>query len=234
MDSRPASVVRVGICSAGGTARDHLVAGLEQQGYAVVLAASGQEAYACFAVNDVGVVILDVGLPDIDGPAWIRSFRRTRRFVPVLAMVPSPLLAERLSCFAAGADDCMTQPYDVDEVVARVRALVRRRTAATATATDGVRLNATTLSLSTAHGDQHLRPTEFRVLATLLGAGNRVVTREDLVRAAWPENPLASHDTMDHTLAQLRHKLELAASPVSIETVRGIGYRVTPATATAP
>jgi DNA-binding response OmpR family regulator len=229
MDGRPgpapASRVRVGICSTDAATRECLVAGLEEHGFAVVLATSGQAAHTCFAADDIGVIVLD--LPAVDGPGWVRAFRGTRRLVPVLAVVRSPALAERLTYFSAGADDCMSQPVDVDEVVARVRALARRRGRIPA-ASGGVRLNATTLSLTTAHGQQHLRPTEFRVLATLLGAGNRVVTREDLVRAAWPENPYASHDTMDHTLAQLRQKLALASSPISIETVCGVGYRVMP------
>ncbi|WP_405672146.1 response regulator transcription factor [Streptomyces canus] len=205
--------------------RDVLRRGLLDEGFDPVPAADGATALR-LATDDIAAIILDVGLPDADGRDVCQALRAGGFAAPIIFLTARHHLTDRLSGFSAGADDYLPKPFHLSELVARLRAALKRAApAAVATAGDLV-LDATRHS---AHvGDDHidLSPTEFRLLATLMAAGGTLVSRRDLVRAAWPDGAQVSDNTLDQYLSRLRRKLREAGSGLGLTTTRGIGHRL--------
>ncbi|MEU0945670.1 response regulator transcription factor [Streptomyces canus] len=205
--------------------RDVLRRGLLDEDFDPVPAADGATALR-LATGDIAAVVLDVGLPDADGRDVCQALRAGGFAAPIIFLTARHHLTDRLSGFSAGADDYLSKPFHLAELVARLRAALKRAApAAVATAGDLV-LDATRHS---AHvGDVHidLSPTEFRLLATLMAADGALVSRRDLVRAAWPDGAQVSDNTLDQYLSRLRRKLREAGSGLGLTTTRGIGHRL--------
>ncbi|MFK4103908.1 response regulator transcription factor [Streptomyces sp. NPDC019531] len=205
--------------------RDVLRRGLSDEDFDPVPAADGATALR-LATDDIAAIVLDVGLPDADGRDVCQALRAGGFAAPIIFLTARRHLTDRLSGFSAGADDYLPKPFHLAELVARLRAAIKRTApAAVATAGDLV-LDATRHS---AHaGDVHidLSPTEFRLLATLMAAGGTLVSRRDLVRAAWPDGAQVSDNTLDQYLSRLRRKLREAGSGLGLTTTRGIGHRL--------
>ncbi|MEU5302913.1 response regulator transcription factor [Streptomyces noursei] len=205
--------------------RDVLRRGLADEGFAPVPAADGATALRLVA-DDIGAVVLDVGLPDADGRDVCQAMRANGFTAPILFLTARHHLTDRLSGFSAGGDDYLPKPFHLAELVARLRATLKRAAPpAVATAGDLV-LDATRHTAGVGDAHVELSPTEFRLLATLVAAGGAIVRRRDLVRAAWPDGAQVSDNTLDQYLSRLRRKLREAGSNLSLRTVRGIGNRL--------
>jgi two-component system response regulator MprA len=145
---------------------------------------------------------------------------------PVLFLTARDALTDRLAGFGAGGDDYVTKPFHFDEVVARLRALLRRRGADVAVERGALRLDPVAHAVRLGDREVALTPTEFRLFAALAGQPGAVLRRRDLVRAAWPEGAIVYDNTLDQYVARLRRKLRALGAENEIVTVRGVGYRL--------
>jgi two-component system response regulator MprA len=205
--------------------RSLLQRGLTEEGFEVRVAADGASAVAQ-ADDEPDVLIIDIGLPDADGRDVCQALRARGCAAPVLFLTARDAMTDRLSGFSAGGDDYVTKPFHFDEVVARVRALLRRSGADAAVDLGNMRLDPVAHALGGAGGEVSLTPTEFRVLAALAAQPGAVLRRRELVRAGWPEGAIVHDNTLDQYVARLRRKLREAAVDSTIVTVRGVGYRL--------
>ena len=206
--------------------RSQLSRGLGEAGF--VVEAVGDAAAAMARSGDMpdGLVI-DIGLPDADGRDLCQALRARGVDAPVLFLTARDAMSDRLAGFSAGGDDYVTKPFHFDEVVARLRALMRR---SGADRRDHARCAAAGSRRPRDHAAttarRRSRPTEFRVLAALAARPGAVVRRRDLVRAAWPDGAIVHDNTLDQYVARLRRKLRDVSAPTAIETAHGVGYRL--------
>ena len=214
----------VGLCEDDPAIRRVVTQSLELTGHSVVSAHNGAEALQRFGADAVlDAIILDIGLPDADGRDVCQALRSAGQSAPVLFLTALGAVHDRLSGFSAGADDYLPKPFDVKELIARVEALSRRgRTAAAPVG--GLALDPARHSMR--HGDAEvlLTPTEFRMLAAITSRPGEVVRRHAVVAAAWPEGARVSENTVDSYIRRIRGKLKELDAPVTLRTVRGVGF----------
>jgi two-component system OmpR family response regulator len=172
-------------------------------------------------------LIIDVGLPDSDGRDLCQALRARGVQVPVLFLTARDAMSDRLSGFAAGGDDYVTKPFNIAEVAARLRALLKRAGATPAFQAAGLLLDPTAHEIHAAEQTISLTPTEFRLIAALAARPGDTLNRRELVRAAWPEGAVVHDNTLDVYLARLRKKLKGLPKAPEIATVHGVGYRLT-------
>ena len=203
-----------------------LARALEREGHDVTWIADGAEAAREGAGGDHDLVILDLGLPGLDGLDVCRRIRAVRPAVPVLMLTARAEELDAVVGLDAGADDYVAKPFRAAELLARVRALLRRSAPETLEA-GGVRVDPAARRAFGPDGDElTLSPKEFDLLALLLREAGVVVTRERIMSEVWDENWFGSTKTLDVHVASLRRKLgDDAASPHLITTVRGVGLR---------
>jgi len=213
--------------------RDILVRGLREEGFDVRAAATGAAALreAAAARGPTDIAIIDIGLPDADGRDVCQALRAQGLDAPVLFLTARDAVTDRVSGFSAGGDDYLVKPFHFAELVARLRALLRRATAgvgahAAEHVAGGVRLDPLAHGLSGPDGEVTLTPTEFRIIAAMAGRPGEVVRRRELVAAAWPDGAIVHDNTLDQYIARLRRKLRTASSEAAITTVHGVGYRL--------
>jgi two-component system OmpR family response regulator len=220
--------VSVGVCEDDHPLRDVLRRALSAEGYTVRLTASGEEAIDAFTADPPQLLVLDITLADRDGREVCAALRARGLDLPVLFLTGRRELEDRLAAFEVGADDYLTKPFELDELLVRIRGLLRRADArARQTAGDGgLRLDAATHAVVLDKREVPLTRTEFRVLATLLGARPNVVHRSLLAATAWPDTPRPAANTLDSCVARVRSKLREVGSDMAITTVRGVGYRL--------
>lgn len=219
-------MVRVGVCEDEAAIRKVLVRALGSAGHDVVVAHDGGEAMRVLgAPADVDVIVMDIGLPDADGRDVVQALQAGGQDAPVLFLTALGAAHERLSGFAAGADDYVVKPFEVKEVLARVDVLARRRRAARP-ASSGLVLDAVTHSVRGERGEVTLTPTEFRMLAAIAARPGEVVRRHAVVAAAWPDGAMVSDNTVDSFLRKVRAKVASVTDSTRIETVRGVGFTV--------
>jgi DNA-binding response OmpR family regulator len=197
---------------------------LERDGFTVVRAACGGEALAELARRPVRVVVLDVGLPDMDGFDVCRTIRAQSR-VPILMLTARDEEPDRITGLEMGADDYVTKPFSPRELAARVRAVLRRAEAwtdAAELALGDVVVRRETRVATVAGAHVELTGKEFDLLAFFLGNPEAVLTRELLLDRVWGLAYPGGTRTVDVHVASLRRKL---GRPELIRTVRGIGYK---------
>jgi DNA-binding response OmpR family regulator len=182
------------------------------------------------AGDDIGLVVLDLGLPDVDGLHVCRKLRVARPDLAILILTARDRELDVVAGLDAGADDYLVKPFRLSELLARVRAHLRRTAAAAAEpsaepleAAD-VRVDGPARRAWRAGAELELRPKEFDLLALLVGEAGRVVTRERIMRDVWDTDWLGSTRTLDTHVLSLRHKL----GAERITTLRGVGYRFEP------
>ena len=199
-----------------------LVRVLEGQGHAVARLRSGSGAVA--AANDgVGLVILDLGLPDMDGLEVCRRLRLARPDLAILILTARDQELDVVAGLDAGADDYLVKPFRLSELLARVRAHLRRAGEEERGALQAGEIRVDRDSRRAWRGDEELtlRPKEFDLLALLVGSAGRVVTRERIMDEVWDTAWMGSTKTLDTHVATLRQQVGRDA----ITTLRGVGYR---------
>jgi two-component system OmpR family response regulator len=201
-----------------------LASALAEAGYAVDSAADGERADFLIQTEEIDAVVLDLGLPKIDGLTLLRQWREAGLFVPVLVLTARGSWHEKVQGIDGGADDYMAKPFRMEEVLARLRALIRR---ASGTANPELRCGALTLDTRagrvTVDGVAvRLTSHEFRVLSYLMHHRGRVVSQAELTEHIYAQSFNRDSNTVEVFIARLRRKLGSAF----IETVRGLGYRI--------
>ncbi len=211
--------------------RDQLRYSLQNLGHTVAVAALGREGSDLAEAGSFDVIVLDVGLPDMNGIQVAEHLREAGNVTPILFLSGMKSEEDIVSGLEAGGDAYMTKPFSMKELDARLRALTRRH-AMERQAREAVRLTAGDLevnrvarSVSRGGKSLHLTPVEFDLLATLMEAQGDVVSREELLRKVWGLDFHPETVVLDTHLSNLRKKLR-AAGPPLIENVRGSGYRI--------
>ena len=191
-----------------------------------VVAHNGAEAVRLFARDErMDVLVLDIGLPDSDGRDVCVALRSAGQMAPALFLTALDQMHEKLAAFAAGADDYLTKPFEVAELIVRVEALARRLPLARPASGELI-LDPARHSVVYADAGVPLTPTEFRMLAAVTSRPGEVVRRRVVIAAAWPDGAQVHDNTVDSYATRIRRKLERVGSPVQLRTVRGVGFEL--------
>jgi two-component system, OmpR family, KDP operon response regulator KdpE len=210
-----------------------LAINLRAHGYAVEAVGTGRDALGAAADEPPDLVVLDLGLPDLDGVDVVRGLRGWST-TPILILSARHGQQQKVAALDAGADDYVTKPFGMDELLARVRALMRRAAVPPADEPSIVETDSFTVDLAahrvtTQDGDIRLTPTEWHILDVLVRHPGRLVTQRQLLQEVW--GPAYSSETnyLRVYMSQLRHKLEKdPARPKHLVTEPGVGYRFEP------
>jgi two-component system OmpR family response regulator len=227
MEKKGARAARVLVVDDEALIRDVLSGSLRLAGYDVATAASGAEALRAVASERPDLILLDVMLPEGDGFEVVRRLRSAGGpEVPVIFLTARGGVTDRLAGFETGADDYVTKPFSLDEVLARVGAVLKRTRQARA----GSRLQVADLSLDEdAHEVRRagrvitLTPTEYRLLRFLMANAGRVVSKGQIFERVWEFNPDGEGNVVEPCVSYLRRKVD-RWEPRLIHTVRGAGY----------
>ncbi|WP_028449446.1 response regulator [Chitinibacter tainanensis] len=204
---------------------------LELAGWQVHVAETGQRALITIASRQPDLVILDLGLPDLDGLEVIRRVREWSS-IPLLVLSARAQEGEKVAALDAGADDYLTKPFGVDECLARIRVLLRRHAGQSAKAAQTFQFGDVSVDLvqrqvSKAGQAIHLTPIEYRLLSTLIRHAGKVLTHRELLREVWGPNHSESSQYLRVYMGHLRQKLEYdPALPTYLLTETGVGYRL--------
>ena len=224
-DSRP----RVLVVDDDRAVRDSLRRSLEFNGYDVVLAADGAEGLVAVGSHHPDVVVIDVMMPRLDGIETTRALRAAGNDVPILVLTARDAVGDRVEGLDAGADDYLTKPFALEELLARLRALLRR----VVPDADGESevLSFADLSMDVASRDVsrggraiELTRTEFTLLEMFLRRPRRVLDRSFILEEVWGYDFPTSANSLEVYVGYLRRKTEAEGEPRLIQTVRGVGY----------
>ncbi len=209
-----------------------LIHTLEREGYVVVRSATGAEAIERVSAKPPAAVILDLGLPDMDGIDVCRAMRAGGYEGGIIIVTARAGELDRVVGLDVGADDYLTKPFGLAELQARVRALLRRSTArtvvetTTVTTASGLKIDARSRRVQRDGVEIALTAKEFDVLAVLASHIDNVVPRDVLMTQVWDENWFGSTKTLDVTIGRLRSKLEGAGVVERVVAIRGVGFRL--------
>lgn len=205
-----------------------LVRTLEREGYDVVRVDSGAGALAELGSTAVDVIILDLGLPDMDGLDVCRTARDQGYGGAIMIVTARAGELDRVVGLDYGADDYLAKPFGLAELQARVRALLRRTGAngSGPVPEGGLRIDVAARRVYSGDVEVSLTGKEFDVLAVLSSQRDKVVSRERLMADVWDENWFGSTKTLDVTIGRLRQKLEAAGVSDKVVAVRGVGFRL--------
>jgi len=203
-----------------------LVKAFEQAGYAVDEAFDGEEGEFLGETEPYDAVVLDIGLPGKDGVAVLEAWRKAGRKMPVLVLTARDRWSEKVQAFDAGADDYVTKPFHLEEVLARLRALVRRASghASSDLVCGPVRIDTRTSRVSVNDVTIKLTSLEYRLISYLMHHAGRVVSRTELVEHLYDQDFDRDSNTIEVFVGRLRKKLGVDA----IRTIRGLGYVLEP------
>lgn len=211
--------------------RRFLRATLEANGYRVLEAETGRTGVSEAANHKPDLLIVDLGLPDIDGLEVVRKVRAWSA-LPIIVLSARSLEAEKVAALDAGADDYVTKPFGVSELLARLRVAFRHR-AKVGGEGDAVfelrelRVDLAQRKVTVAGREVHLTPIEYRLLAELTRHAGKVLTHRHLLNAVWGPSRLEQNHYLRIYMAELRHKLEAdPAQPRFLLTEAGVGYRL--------
>jgi two-component system response regulator MtrA len=211
--------------------REIATLGLEQAGFRVTSSGDGREALIRFRQEPFDLVVLDVMLPSLDGFEVCRELRRESQ-VPIVMLTARADLHDVVTGLELGADDYVTKPFELPELVARVRAVLRRSTAEptdTPIAVDDLEIDPAGFRVRRRGEDLALTATEFRLLLELARRPKQVFTRQLLLELVWNYDYLGDSRLVDAAVQRLRAKVEDdPKQPRLIRTVRGVGYRLDP------
>jgi two-component system OmpR family response regulator len=209
--------------------RDLVSSALRIAGFATSTAIGGREALDLISRARPDLIVLDVGLPGVDGFEVCRRLRGEGDQTPVIFLTARDAAEDRVSGFTRGGDDYVTKPFSLEELVARVRAVLRRTGAAPPTVSDGrmryadLEMDEDTLLVTRAGAPVQLSPTEFKVLRYLLANRERVVSKAQILDHVWDYDFAGNSGVVENYICYLRKKIDFA-DPALIHTVRGFGY----------
>ena len=172
------------------------------------------------------LLVIDIGLPDADGRDVCQALRARGVDTPVLFLTARDALTDRLAGFSAGGDDYVTKPFDIEEVAARLQALLRRAGGDAPAASAGMQFDPIERTIEQGEVRLTLTPTEFRILAALAARQGRACVRLELARAGWPYGAIVHDNTLDVYVARLRRKLRPLEAGPALSTVHGLGYQL--------
>lgn len=213
---------------------DLLVEAFTNRQYEVDVAQDGEAAWNLIHLLEYDLIVLDLTLPKIDGIKLCQQLRArgaTARnaAVPVMMLTARDTIADKIIGLDAGADDYMVKPFDIDEMMARIRALLRRGnpTANPTLVWGDLRLNPSTYEATYQETALSLTPKEFALLELLISSGRRVMSRPIIIEKLWPVPETPTEEAVKTHIRTLRQKLRAANAPDDlIETVHGMGYRM--------
>ncbi|MFD8256175.1 response regulator transcription factor [Streptomyces werraensis] len=208
--------------------RTLLTSALTAAGYGVISAATGQEALASALDRRPHLIVLDVMLPDTDGFRFTRDLRARGVYTPVLFLTARGDVEGRIIGLSSGGDDYVTKPFHIQEVLLRIRAILRRSNAPASVTGAALRYADLTLDEATREvrrGDRpvQLSPTEFRLLASLLAHPERVLEKAEILQQVWRYDFSGDTRIVDTYIKNLRRKID-RTPPALVHTVRGVGY----------
>ncbi|MEY2883160.1 MAG: hypothetical protein RL490_884 [Pseudomonadota bacterium] len=200
--------------------------GLHGHGYAVDCCATIDAAEAALQITPYDLLLLDLGLPDGDGLALLRAIRRRRDTTPILVITARGGLDDRVSGLDAGADDYLVKPFQIPELAARCRALLRRPGAALGTVLTGgnVALDTAAREVLVAGRAVETPPREVDLLEHLLRRAGHVVAKASLENALYAMDAEVTPNALEAVVSRLRKRLAATAADVTIRTVHGVGY----------
>jgi two-component system KDP operon response regulator KdpE len=212
--------------------RKFLRTGLESHGYRLVESATGKDGLAQAATRSPDLVLLDLGLPDMDGLEVLKRLREWST-IPVVVLTARGQEEDKIRALDAGADDYVTKPFSMGELLARMRVALRNRARIetgeelTAVETGPLRIDLEKRVVKVSREEVRLTPIEYRLLATLARYAGRVLTHDFLLREVWGPGYTSQHHYLRVYMAQLRHKIESdPARPRLLITEPGVGYRL--------
>ncbi|PRX50063.1 two-component system response regulator MprA [Prauserella shujinwangii] len=211
--------------------RESLRRSLEFNGYQVELASDGAQALEMVVANRPDAMVLDVMMPRLDGLEVARRLRSTGDDLPILVLTARDTVSDRVSGLDAGADDYLPKPFALEELLARLRALLRRANSETQAAGDSPALSFADLTLDPGtrevrRGDRQisLTRTEFALLELFMTYPKHVLTRSRILEEVWGYDFPTSGNALEVYVGYLRRKTEAGGEPRLIHTVRGVGY----------
>jgi len=214
-----------------------LTEALTAQRYEVDLAKDGEAAWERLCTFEYDLMLLDVTLPKLDGIKLCQRLRHQGYALPVLMLTARDTSLDKVMGLDSGADAYMVKPFNLQELLAQIRALLRRGQAGPTPALiwGHLQLNPETFEVTYGRSPIHLTPKEFALLEALLRSGRRVLSRAALIERAWPLQEAPEMDTIKSYIKNLRAKLKAAGAPKDlIETVHGVGYRLKAMAASEP
>ncbi|MFE3581757.1 response regulator transcription factor [Streptomyces vinaceus] len=217
--------------------REALRRSLAFEGYDVQTAVDGLDALEKAAAYEPGLIVLDIQMPRMDGLTAARRLRASGSTTPILMLTARDTVGDRVTGLDAGADDYLVKPFELDELFARVRALLRRsayaggRAAGDGTAADAdtlafadLRMDLATREVTRSGRQVELTRTEFTLLEMFLAHPRQVLTREQILKTVWGFDFEPSSNSLDVYVMYLRRKTEAGGEPRLVHTVRGVGY----------
>ncbi|CAN5301070.1 two-component system response regulator TcrA [soil metagenome] len=202
---------------------------LSERGDIVEVSATGEDAVVAATVDDFDVVLLDVMLPDTDGFDVCRRLREQKMWAPILMLTARTTVLDRIQGLDSGADDYLAKPFSLEELLARIRALARRRPVERPTVLTVGDLTLDPLTNRVRRGDQliELSVRELALLETFMRRPEQVLTRDQLLDHAWDIAYENRSNVVDVYVRYLREKIDRPFHRHTLETVRGAGYRLT-------
>ncbi len=202
--------------------------GLEAEGFVVDVTHDGQDAYDRIQTQPYDVVLLDVMLPGRDGLSILKNLRKQNNTTPILLLTARSEPHERVEGLNLGADDYLTKPFFLDELVARIHALGRRsdRTQLSLLQVDNLAMNLISHEVKRGETLLELTSREFNLLEVMMRSPGRVFNRSQLIQRVWGYDFDPQTNLVDVNIQRLRRKVDLDDETKLIETVRGVGYRM--------
>jgi two-component system OmpR family response regulator len=216
--------MRVLIVEDEPTLADTLGRVLERGGFVVDIARDGEDGLFLGETENYDAIVLDLGLPKLDGVTVLRQWRSRAMDTPVLILTARGAWVEKVAGFEAGADDYVTKPFEMEEVAYRLKALARRARghASPEIAVGPLRVDTNASRVTLAGVPLDLTAQEYRILSTLVLRAGQTVTRSDIIDSAYDRDADRDSNVIDVLVGRLRRKL----GPGFITTVRGLGYRL--------
>lgn len=215
-----------------------LTEALTERQYVVDVAKDGETAWDWVQVLEYDLIVLDVTLPKLDGVSFCQRLRDREALarqwhrnsnLPVLMLTARDTVADKIVGLDAGADDYVVKPFNLQELMARIRAQLRRgsATAAPTLSWGGLQLNSSTYEVSYEEQPLRLTPKEYAILELMVSSGRRVLSRSAIIEHIWTLEDLPTEETVKSHIRGLRMKLRAVGAPEDfIETVHGLGYRL--------
>lgn len=202
--------------------------GLTERGFAVDVAHRGDDGYELARMKPYDVLVLDIMLPGRDGLSILKNLREKKNAVPVILLTARAEVNERVEGLNLGADDYLTKPFFVDELVARIQAVARRKAGSETSLLQVADLTVNLITRDVMRGGSkiELTPREFNLLDVMMRAPGRVFTRTQLLERVWGYDFDPQTNLVDVNVQRLRKKVDADSAQPLIETVRGVGYRV--------